>query len=335
MHSCGIGLLLMSEKARAALVEGCCKPAAGFEEWVAAHTKTSTNIGEIFEGLSSKQRSQLFSGLLNHAQSVQSVAQASLLQSIAWTYSKLLPCLPRTLPSQAAEALAHLAKHLMPFFCEDHVLALDSVLHVMETWWLEDRDGKVDIAQSTMEGLIYLCFSSHGKPKDVRRLVNVQDALICCTASTHIAVQKCLQHPMFTLSPDGRKFLSFAASASVPLASSFASSILQQLPAARKTLLDSFGQIMFNAWHTGDADVRSCVEMNFVQELAHRVCVVASENVAVAGRRVLRAWHHSKDVPTVDETLLRLYEPFIWRLLAAANARVRRNTVTHCHLPHL
>ncbi len=84
---------------------------------------------------------------------------------------------------------------------------------------------------------------------------------------------------------------------------------------------------MFTAWQTGDADVRSSIEMNFVQELAHRVCVVASESVAVAGRRVLRAWHHSKDVPTVDETLLRLYEPFIWRHLAAANSRVRRNTV--------
>ena len=317
----------MSEKARAALVEGCSKPAKGFEEWVAAHTKSSTNIGEIFEGLSSKQRAQLFIGLLNHAQSVQSAAEASLLNSIAWTYSKLLPCLPRTLPSQAAEALAHIAKHMMPFFCEDHVLVLDNVLHVLETWWLEDRDGKTDVAQSTIEGLIYLCFSSHGKPKDVRRIVNVQDALICCGASTHIAVQKCLEHPMFTLSPEGRKFLSFAASASLPLASSFSSSILQQLPAARKTLLDSFGQIMFNAWQTGDADVRSCIEMNFVQELAHRVCLVASESVAVAGRRVLRAWHHSKDVPTVDETLLRLYEPFIWRHLAAANARVRRNSV--------
>jgi condensin-2 complex subunit G2 len=133
---------------------------------------------------------------------------------------------------------------------------------------------------------------------------------------------------MFTLSSDGRKFLSFAASVSVPLASAFASSILQQLPSARKSLLDAFGQIMFGAWHTGDADIRSCIELNFVQELSHRICLVASESVAVAGRRVLRAWHHSKDVPTVDETLLRLYEPFIWRLLAAANARVRRNTVT-------
>ena len=74
--------------------------------------------------------------------------------------------------------------------------------------------------------------------------------------------------------------------------------------------------------------------MNFLQELAHRVCVVASETVAVAGRRVLRAWHHSKDVATVDETLLRLYEPFLWRHLAAANARVRRNTVTHRPPPH-
>ena len=318
----------MSEKVRAALVEGCCKPAKGFEEWVAAHTKSSTNIGEIFEGLSSKQRVQLFGGLLIHAQSIQGIAQASILNSVAWTYSKLLPCLPRTLPSQAAEALAHIAKHLMPFFCEEQVLVLDAVLHVMETWWMEDRDGKTDIAQSTVEGLIYLCFSSHGKPKDVRRLVNVQDALIFCGASTHIAVQKCLQHPMFTLSPEGRKFLSFAASSSVPLASAFSSSILQQLPASRKNMLDSFGQIMFGAWNSGDADVRSSIEMSFVQELAHRICVVASESVAVAGRRVLRAWHHSKDVPTVDETLLRLYEPFIWRLLAAANARVRRNTVT-------
>jgi hypothetical protein len=322
----------MSEKVRAALVEGCCKPAKGFEEWVAAHTKVSTNLGEVFEGLSSKQRTQLFGGLLIQAQSVQGTAQASLLNAVAWTYSKLLPCLPRTLPSQAAEALAHIAKHMMPFFCEEHALVLDAVLRVMETWWLEDRDGKVDLAQSSVEGLIYLCFSSHGKPKDVRRLVNVQDALICCGASTHVAVQKCLLHPMFTLSPDGRKFLSFAASASVPLAASFSSCIMQQLPSARKSLLESFGQIMFGAWHTGDADVRSCIEMNFVQELAHRVCVVASEAAAVAGRRVLRAWHHSKDVPTVDETLLRLYEPFIWRHLAAANSRVRRNTVPLCAL---
>lgn len=49
----------MSEKARVALVEGCSKPAKGFEEWVAAHTKSSTNIGEVFEGLSSKQRTQV------------------------------------------------------------------------------------------------------------------------------------------------------------------------------------------------------------------------------------------------------------------------------------
>ena len=50
-------------------------------------------------------------------------------------------------------------------------------------------------------------------------------------------------------------------------------------------------------------------------------------SMAAALRRVLGPLHDAKSAPGVDTLLLRLYQPILFRALAAANPAVRRNAL--------
>ena len=53
----------------------------------------------------------------------------------------------------------------------------------------------------------------------------------------------------------------------------------------------------------------------------------SAASMAAALRRVLGPLHGAKSAPGVDALLLRLYQPILFRALAAANPAVRRNAL--------
>ena len=64
-----------------------------------------------------------------------------------------------------------------------------------------------------------------------------------------------------------------------------------------------------------------------MQSLMKQALRVASPAVATSLRRVLHGLHQHKSVGATDAMLLRLYEPLLFRDLAAANPAVRRNAL--------
>lgn len=64
-----------------------------------------------------------------------------------------------------------------------------------------------------------------------------------------------------------------------------------------------------------------------MQSLMKQALRVASPAVATSLRRVLHGLHQHKSVGATDAMLLRLYEPLLFRDMAAANPAVRRNAL--------
>ena len=64
-----------------------------------------------------------------------------------------------------------------------------------------------------------------------------------------------------------------------------------------------------------------------MQSLMKQALRVVSPAVATSLRRVLHGLHQHKSVGATDAMLLRLYEPLLFRDLAAANPAVRRNAL--------
>jgi hypothetical protein len=58
----------------------------------------------------------------------------------------------------------------------------------------------------------------------------------------------------------------------------------------------------------------------------HQAVHVANPSLARNIRRVLQGFHSQKKQKGVDELLLRLYEPILWRSLVVANPAARRNS---------
>ena len=70
--------------------------------------------------------------------------------------------------------------------------------------------------------------------------------------------------------------------------------------------------------------------LEFLQEVQGLMVAslhASTPSMAAASRRVLGPLHGAKSAPGVDALLLRLYQPILFRALAAANPAVRRNAL--------
>jgi len=112
---------------------------------------------------------------------------------------------------------------------------------------------------------------------------------------------------------------------SVSLIEGFYAAIKNQIPHARDSFLQAFGEILFKAWHDATDPQLQSLEYCCIQDLMHCAAHAGHKVTVSALRKVVGVLHQYKKQPGVDEMLCRLYEPILWRGLRAANLSVRCN----------
>ena len=127
---------------------------------------------------------------------------------------------------------------------------------------------------------------------------------------------------------EGQRVLAFSFGLNATLASDMYSSMKAHLPHSTSAQQLSHGVILFRAWKSSlvaeASETRTVIEEQCIQDLMATSIKVESTFLFNACRRVLQAFTSQKRRDGVDEMLLRLYNPIIWRGLSAANPTVRK-----------
>jgi condensin-2 complex subunit G2 len=83
--------------------------------------------------------------------------------------------------------------------------------------------------------------------------------------------------------------------------------------------------VLFRAWRTSAGPCVAEMEYGCVQGLLKAALHASTPQLAASLRTVLDGFHQQKAAKGVDSMLTRVYEPLLFRALAAANPAVRSN----------
>ena len=168
--------------------------------------------------------------------------------------------------------------------------------------------------------------SSH---TDVKRVFAVRDALSLLdfedeTAETlNELLLRCLIDPLFLRVAEGKRFLAFIFHLHPRFVDDIHMAIKNQIPSSKPAVLKAYGDVYFRAWRSAEGEFLTKIEEGCLQDLMQRAVHAATPQLFSAVKRVLAVFHEAKRQRGVDEMLLRLYEPILWRILKVANPAVR------------
>jgi len=181
----------------------------------------------------------------------------------------------------------------------------------------------------------------HALQKDalVSRLYQCRSALSCLDLDDesadllHQLLLRCFVSPGFLSKAQGRKFLGFTMTASPRLLQDVHQIFKAQLEhlarhgassAVAADTIEAFADVYYEAWRASPAAVEPVL-----QELMEASLLLANAQLVKQVWRLLAAaLFTKKQERSVDLALARLYEPLLWRALAASNSTVRANAGT-------
>ena len=216
----------------------------------------------------------------------------------------------------------------------------DRIAQLCEWIWSTEQIGRETIVAQSLPYLIMRCLETEhttkgfrkGTAHDVARLFKVRKALSLLDFGDEENIEgirelllACAASPLFVKTRPARRFLAYLFSLHAPLIPELHAAIKYQLTLCRKGALDGYGEVYFTAWKDGKDITLDATEL-CVQDLMRSACLVSDPSVAKAVRRVLAVFHLNKTEKGVDELLLRLYRPILFRLLCAPNPGVRQRT---------
>ncbi|XP_074647754.1 condensin-2 complex subunit G2-like isoform X2 [Tubulanus polymorphus] len=213
----------------------------------------------------------------------------------------------------------------------------DGIAKLCEQWWASEIEGREELISQTMLYLLQKGSDPKVKIVHIKRIWNVHMALgkfnfenKSFKQMKDLILRCCI--PTFVKCEEGRKFLTFVFSLNLNFMDELHETIKSQLPCCPRTFLECYAKIYFNAWKAASSDsFREKVEKSCIQDLIFRAVHamrLPAKNMALIIRTVLGCFTKQKKQVGVEEMLLRLCSPIIWRSLQVVNANVRANAAS-------
>ena len=207
----------------------------------------------------------------------------------------------------------------------------EHVARLCETWWNSGVQGRERLMAQALPYLVVRALTTL-KAADVKRLCAVRGALALfdyadpsCDSIKGLMLRTAFC-PAFLRAADGRRFIAFLFSLDPKLVEELMAIIRNQVPAGRKSVLEAFGDILFRAWRDLDG---ACLDQweACVQELMQSAILASTRTMSSALNVLLATLHSNRRHKGFDATLMRLYEPILFRAIDAPNPNVRRNAM--------
>jgi condensin-2 complex subunit G2 len=212
-----------------------------------------------------------------------------------------------------------------------------AIISLCESWWLANAMHRDTLIAQCLPLLVVQALDGQEFQKSqIKKLYKLKDAfqVVDFTNPSSDSLRSLLlrvaSNPLCLRMPEGKKFLA-SLFQDPDLVTDLHLAFRAQIPDAKKTILQAYGEIYRKAWkQAADAapEVRDAIEHQALQDLMHAAIHVSSPAMAKFILTVLEPVHADKKSPQVAGLLYRLYSPILWRSLAAANPLVRKNAVT-------
>jgi condensin-2 complex subunit G2 len=228
-----------------------------------------------------------------------------------------------------------------------------SIVALCESYWNGHFINRNDYVASVIPLLVVRTLDGNATKADIKRLWNMRDALpLFSFQDESIAYLRSLMvravgSGLFIKNAEGRKMISYFFQLDGGLVKDLHEAIKAQIPLAKKSDLLIYGEIYSRAWKEAHADaagekeegeeedidddesfasssIQATIE-DALQELMNASVHVASPHMATSLQSVLDPLLVQKKNPEVDILIYKMYTPFLWRSLSAANPLVRVN----------
>jgi predicted house-cleaning noncanonical NTP pyrophosphatase (MazG superfamily) len=167
-----------------------------------------------------------------------------------------------------------------------------------------------------------------GKKTDVKRVWGMKDALQLLDENNELMKQllsSCAISPLYLSSEHGIKFITFLFNLTEEYCEFMHDSVTPQLAQCKESILEVYADIYFKAWKAAVGKVLLKMEYVCIQDLMYHTIHCRDPTLFKNLRVILDGFHNKKKITGVDEMLLRLYEPILFRALNVANSTVRKN----------
>eukprot|EP00984_Skeletonema_dohrnii_P010337 scaffold4024_cov123-Skeletonema_dohrnii-CCMP3373.AAC.2 len=226
--------------------------------------------------------------------------------------------------------------------CGKEGMATQSAIFCMcENWWHGNFDDKELFVTQLIPLLLVKSLEDTAQKNDVKRLYSIRDAIDLldfeCDSITTLKnhLLRTVANPLFLQSTEGKKFITHLFHVDASLVGELHKAIKVQLFEAKRSILNAYGEIYYNAWkqsvdkkeeeedEEGQGEIQASIEENALQDMMYYQIHAANPKIASSIRIVLDKFYVNKKSPDVESMLHRCYGPLLWRSLAATNARVR------------
>ena len=239
--------------------------------------------------------------------------------------------------------------------CGKEGMSTQSAIFAMcENWWHGNFEDKEMFVTQLIPLLLVKSLEDTAQKNDVKRLCSIREAIDLldfeCESITTLKnhLLRTVANPLFLQCTEGKKFITHLFQVDVALVSDLHKAIKVQLFEAKRSILNAYGEIYYNAWKQSVADhdkeesldvvngeeeeggggggketIQASIEENALQDLMYFQIHAANPKMASAIRVVLDKFYVNKKSPDVESMLHRCYGPLLWRALSATNSRVR------------
>lgn len=229
------------------------------------------------------------------------------------------------------------------------IISVQSAIFTMcEKWWHGNFEDKEQLVTQLIPLLLMRSLDDNAQKNDVKRLYSIREAIDLLDfqdesiESLKMHLLRVVSNPLFLQNVDGRKFIIHLFQVDPTLVVDLHRAVRAQIPGAKKSILNAYAEIYFNAWklstereETGEEEegdgeendgrdtIQISIEENALQDFMYQVIHAAVSSTAKSVRVVLDKFYVNKKNPDVESLLYRMYGPLLWRALSGANARVR------------
>ncbi|KAL5010913.1 hypothetical protein ScPMuIL_013218 [Solemya velum] len=209
----------------------------------------------------------------------------------------------------------------------------NNIAKLFEFWWSKNVEGREELAINTLLYLVERSLQFSAPLVEVKRVWSIHDILslinLSDQSSSHLRgiLTQCFMQYNYLKTDEGCRFLSFVLSLNVDFIDDVHKFIKNQLTTTPKSWIEKYGEVYFWAWQKADTAQAEKLETACIQDFMYHA-VHGSRALFSILKRLLGFIHRQKKQKGVDDMLLRLYDPILWRSLKVANGNVRWNAVS-------
>jgi condensin-2 complex subunit G2 len=211
------------------------------------------------------------------------------------------------------------------------LLVQTSIASLCELWWHQRFVDREALVVQLLPLLVVRSLDANAQKSDVKRLVHILEALDVLDyeneSITYLQslLLRTVSSPLYLRINEGKRFIASLFHLHNALVRDLHQAIRVQIPDAKKTILQAYGEIYFKAWKESETHVRTAIEERALQDLVYSVLHVTNPTMAKSIHTILEPFHNAKKNSEVESLLHRMYGPILWRSIKAANPRVRIN----------